>query len=105
MFRPIPGPIKRQLCDGSFTAREADSIVSDSKDSSRKLLREKTFVNFEVLLLFMEVFSANFGGVASIGSTSKQAVKVFSAKILFFTNSQKLFHMKVSPLCFIVYTL
>ena len=33
---------------------------------SRKLLREKTFVNFEVLWLFTKVFFAKFGGVASI---------------------------------------
>ena len=33
---------------------------------SRKLLREKTFANFEVLWLFAKVFFAKFGGVASI---------------------------------------
>ena len=65
--------IKRQLYDGSFTAREADSTVSDStcKDTSGKLLREKTCVNFEILLLFMK-----FGGVASFDITSEQSISL-----------------------------
>ena len=40
-------------------------------------------MNSEVLRLFAKVFSANFGGVASFGCTSKQFTKVFSGKILF----------------------
>ena len=31
--------------------------------NSGKLSREKTFVNFEVLWLFVKVFSAKFGGM------------------------------------------
>ena len=50
---------------------------------SGKLLREKTFANFEVLWLLMKVFSANFGGVASVGGRSNP--RVFSAQIIFFT--------------------
>ena len=38
---------------------------------SGKLLREKTFTNFEVLWLLTKVFSANFGGVVSVGGTSE----------------------------------
>ena len=38
---------------------------------SGKLLREKTFANFEVLQLFAKVFTVKFGGVASFGSTSE----------------------------------
>ena len=49
---------------------------------SGKLSREKTFANFKVLQLFMKVFSAKLGGMASFGSdTSEQSVKVFSAKV------------------------
>jgi len=41
---------------------------------SRKLLREKTF---EALWLFAKVFSTEFGGVVSFGSTSDQSAEVF----------------------------
>ena len=34
---------------------------------SRKVSREKTFVNFAVLWLFAKVFSTKFGSVASFG--------------------------------------
>ena len=51
---------------------------------SGKLSREKTYANFEVLWLFVIVFGTKFGGVASFGGTSKQSVKVFSAKNLLF---------------------
>ena len=50
---------------------------------SGKLLREKTFVNFEVLWLFAKVFSAKFGDVVSFGGTSEQSTKVFSVKMFF----------------------
>ena len=49
--------------------------------NSGKLLREKTFTNFEVLQLFVKIFSAKFGGVVSFGDTSEQSAKVFSVKI------------------------
>ena len=49
--------------------------LSESILYSRKLLREKTFANFEVLWLFAEVFTfSKFGGVASFGSTSPLGV-------------------------------
>ena len=35
---------------------------------SRKLSREKTFVNFTVLWLFAKVFSTKFGDVATFGA-------------------------------------
>ena len=65
--------IKRQLYDGSFTAQEVDPTVSDStcKDSSGKILRKKTYVNFEILLLFIK-----FGGVASFDITSEQSISL-----------------------------
>ena len=58
------------------------SIYDLSVSCSRKCLREKTFANFEVLCLF-----AKFWGVPSVGSTSGQSMKVFSAKIIFSANS------------------
>jgi len=48
-------------------------------------LREKTFVNFEVLWLFAKIFSTKFG---VFGNTSKHFAKVFPVKILLSTNSQ-----------------
>ena len=50
---------------------------------SRKLSREKTFVNFKVLLLFTKVFSTKFEGVASFGSTSDQSTKFFPIRECF----------------------
>ena len=47
-------------------------------------------MNFEVLWVFPKAFSAKFEDVAFIGSTSEQSAKVFSAKIVFSTNLQKL---------------
>ena len=38
----------------------------------------------------MKVFLMKFGAVASVGGTSKQSVKVFSAKIIFSISLQKL---------------
>ena len=35
---------------------------------SGKLSREKTFVNFAILWLFVKVFSAKFGSMASFGA-------------------------------------
>ena len=62
--------------------KEKVSVASSSKELvtafllyTGKLSREKTFANFMILWLF---------------------VKVFSAKIVFFTNSRKLFPLKVS---------
>ena len=59
---------------------------------SRKLLREKTYANFEVLWLLAKVFSAKLGDVVSFGGDiSEQSVKVFSAKILFPPNRESFF--------------
>ena len=67
---------------------------------SGKLPREKTFANFKVLPLFVKVFSAKLGGMASFGSdTSEQSVKVFSAKILFPPNLAKVFSLESLLLC------
>ena len=63
---------------------------------SLKLLRKKTFANFEVSWLFAKVFSAKYGGVVSFSGTSKQSAKFFCTKIFFSTNSQKFSLMKVS---------
>ena len=67
---------------------------------SGKLSREKTFANFTVLWLFVKVFSAKFGGVALWCCKSEQFVKVFFAKIVFFTNLRKFSSSKVS--CYMV---
>ena len=55
---------------------------------SRKLLREKTFGNFEVLWLFTKVVSAKFGRVVSFDGMSEQSMKAFTATIIFFPDSQ-----------------
>ena len=55
---------------------------------SRKLLREKTFTNFHKFWGFL-------GSMASIDSTSEQSTNVFSAKIVFSTNSQRFPTLKV----------
>ena len=39
--------------------------------------KEKTFVNFEVLLLIAKVFSANFRGVPSFSDTREHFTEVF----------------------------
>ena len=38
---------------------------------SRKLSRKKTFMNFVVLWLFVKVFAAKFGGMASFGTANE----------------------------------
>ena len=53
---------------------------------SGKLSREKTFANFTILWLFAKVFSTKFGPWRSLTQQSEQSAKVFSAKIVFFTN-------------------
>ena len=63
--------------------------------------REKTFTNFVVLWLYAMVFSAKFGAWCLWRSKSEQSVKVFSAKIVFFTNSRKFSPSKVS--CYTVH--
>ena len=61
-----------------------------------KLSRVKTFANFAVLWLFVKVFSANFGGVATMVRKGEQSVKVFSMKIAFFINLRNFSPLKVS---------
>ena len=64
------------------------SIVHENSSAwvvpySGTLSREKTFANFEVLLLFTKVFSMKFGGVTSFGGTIGNEsffTKVFSSK-------------------------
>ena len=52
-------------------------------------------MNFEVLWLFVKVFSTKFGGMVSIGGTSEQSAKVFFMKIEFSTNLCKFSPSKV----------
>ena len=52
--------------------------------------KEKTFVNFEVLLLIAKVFSANFRGVASFSDTREHFTNFFFPRKIS-TNSQKCF--------------
>ena len=63
---------------------------------SGKLSREKTFVNFTVSWLYVKVFSAKFGAWHLWHGKSEQSAKVFSAKIVFFTNLRKCSPSKVS---------
>ena len=60
---------------------------------SGKLLREKTFVNVAVLRKFS---LQNLGVWCPLVRQREQSVKVFSAKIVFFTNTQKVSSSKVS---------
>ena len=71
-----------------------------------KLSREKIFVDFAVLWLFMKVFSAKFGGVAPLGCKSEQPAKVLFVKIIFFTNLQKFSLSQVScyTICLYMHT-
>ena len=50
-------------------------------------MKEKTFANFVVLWLHTKVFSAKFGVWHPLARQKEQSVKVFSTKIVFFTNS------------------
>ena len=63
---------------------------------SGKLSREKTLVNFAVLWQNMKVFSVKFGAWHPLAWQSKQSTKVFSMKIVSFTNSRKFSPSKVS---------
>ena len=72
------------------------TIINVATPYSRKLSREKTFANFTVLWLSAKVFSVKLGGVVSFGTASEQSAKVFSAKIVFFTNLWKFSPLKVS---------
>ena len=51
---------------------------SPSIPYSGKLLREKSFANFAVLWLYAEVFSVQFGGVASFGTAKVSNLQKFS---------------------------
>ena len=83
----------------------AHCYVALTKPRSGKLSREKTCTNFVVLWVFAKLFSGKFGEVVSFWgrcilghSKSEQSVKVFSAKIVFFTNLQKNFPQKFPTL-------
>ena len=62
---------------------------------SGKLSREKTFINFTVWWLFTKVFLWNLGVWHLWHCKSKQSTKVFSVKIVVFTNSRKFSKSKV----------
>ena len=70
--------------------------VSANIPYSGKLSREKTFANFAVLWQFVKVFSMKFGAWCSLVRPKRACMKVFSAKIVFFTNSRKFSPSKVS---------
>ena len=48
-----------------------------------KTLRDKTFVNCEVLWLFIKVFSTKFGGMASFGGISEHFATAFRENLIF----------------------
>ena len=66
---------------------------------SGKLSREKTFVNFVVLWLFVKFFSEKFGGVTPL-ALQKRAIR----KNRIFHQSVKVFSLKSFPPYGIVYT-
>ena len=52
---------------------------------SRKLSREKTFVNFAVLWLFAKVFSVKFLGMVSFGAAKVRNLQKFSPRKPYFS--------------------
>ena len=65
---------------------------------SGKVSGKKTFVNFKVLWLFVNIFFVKFGGVVSFGSTSKQSMEVFSVKNFIFHQFMNVFYLESFPL-------
>ena len=58
-------PIPRPFLSNPKTGVEAGlGNVAVEHTVQRKAFEEKTFANFEVLWLFVQVFSVKFGGVA-----------------------------------------
>ena len=71
------------------------------------IVEQKTFkggnvCKFQGFVAIRKVFSAKFGGVPSIGGTSRQP-KVFSVKIIFSTNLQNISPSKVSCYMYLVW--
>ena len=66
-------------------------MLVESIPYSGKLSREKTFVNFAVLWLFAKVFSAKFGGMASIGTVKASNLRKFSLRKSYFSPIHKSF--------------
>ena len=65
---------------------------------SGKLLREKTFANFTVLWLFAKVFSAKFGGMASLAWHKRAIHESFPRKNRTFHQFMKVFSLESFPL-------
>ena len=61
---------------------------------ARNFQERKAFTNFKVLWLLAKVFYMKFGGMAYFSSTSKQSVKVFSAKSYIFHQFAKVFSLE-----------
>ena len=64
---------------------------------SGELSRRKTFVNFAVLWLFAKVFSAKFGGVASLPRHKRAIRKSFLCENSFFRQFAKVFSLEIFP--------
>ena len=62
------------------------TCVSTCKPNSQKLSREKTFANFEVLWLFMKVFSVKFWGVPSFSTAKASNQWKFPPQIFLFSS-------------------
>ena len=75
------------ICPTMQHADTQDVVVIDYCIPGNFRAREKSFANFAVLWLFAKVFPAKFGTFGA--AKSEQSAKVFSAKIVFFTNSRK----------------
>ena len=65
---------------------------------SGKLSREKTFANFVVLCLFVKVFSAKYGGVASLVRHKRAIHESFLRENRIFHQLAKVFFLESFPL-------
>ena len=77
-----------------FTHSQSDDIIP----YSGKLSREKTFTNFAVLWLVVNVFSAKFGGVATFGTAQASNLQKISPQKSYFHQFAKVFALESFPL-------
>ena len=97
MQRELTSELKDGRCSGRvnglvwvlYDTLHCCTTCSDVVLYGGKVSRKKTFANLMVLWLFVKVFSAKFGGVASLVQQKRAICESFLGKIVFFTNSRK----------------